>query len=44
MFDKNEEIFKEIKNLVDQAEKSKKDMDVYCEFMKGYILNTSGLN
>lgn len=40
----NEKIIIEITNLVDKAEEFKDDIDVYCEFMKGVILNTSGLN
>ncbi len=41
---KKEKIVVEITNLVGKIENSKKDIDSYCEFMKGVILNTSGLN
>lgn len=41
---KNEKIIVEITNLVDNIENMKDDVDAYCEFMKGIILNTSGLN
>lgn len=41
---KNEKIVVEITNLVDKVEQTQKDIDAYCEFMKGVILNTSGLN
>ena len=41
---KNEKIVVEITNLVDNVEKTQEDIDAYCEFMKGVILNTSGLN
>ena len=41
---KNEKIVVEITNLVDKVEKTQEDIDAYCEFMKGVILNTSGLN
>lgn len=46
MFDdlKKEKIVVEITNLIEKAEETKKDIDAYCEFMKGVILNTSGLN
>ncbi len=46
MFDdlKKEKIVVEITNLIEKAEESQADMDAYCEFMKGVILNTSGLN
>ncbi len=46
MFDdlKKEKIVVEITNLIEKAEETKADMDAYCEFMKGVILNTSGLN
>ena len=38
---KRENIIVEITNLVNKIET---DKDAYCEFMKGVILNTSGLN
>lgn len=41
---KNDKIIVEITNLVDKVEEFKDDIDSYCEFMKGVILNTSGLN
>ena len=41
---KNEKIIVEITNLVEQAENFENDVDAYCDFMKGVILNTSGLN
>ncbi len=41
---KNEEIIVEIVNLVEKIEDYKEDVDAYCEFMKGVILSTSGLN
>ncbi len=41
---KNEEIIVEIVNLVEKIEDYKADVDAYCEFMKGVILSTSGLN
>ncbi len=41
---KNEKIVVEITNLVDKVEKTQEDINAYCEFMKGVILNTSGLN
>ena len=46
MFDdlKNEKIVVEITNLVDKVEKTQEEIGSYCEFMKGVILNTSGLN
>lgn len=46
MFDdlKKEKIVVEITNLIEKAEKAQTDIDSYCEFMKGVILNTSGLN
>ena len=40
----NEKIIVEITNLIEKAEELKDDVDAYCEFMKGVILNTSGLN
>ena len=40
----NDKIIIEITNLVDKAEEFKDDIDAYCEFMKGVILNTCGLN
>lgn len=41
---KNEKIIVEIVNLVENIESIKDDIDSYCEFMKGVILNTSGKN
>lgn len=41
---KNDKIIVEITNLVDKVEEFQEDIDSYCEFMKGVILNTSGLN
>jgi len=41
---KKEEIIVEIVNLVEEIEKYQEDLDAYCEFMKGVILSTSGLN
>lgn len=41
---KKEEIIVEIVNLVENIEAYKEDIDAYCEFMKGVILSTSGLN
>ena len=41
---KNEEIIVEIVNLVEKIEDYKEAVDAYCEFMKGVILSTSGLN
>ena len=41
---KNENIIIEISNLVNNIEKVQEDIDAYYEFMKGVILNTSGLN
>lgn len=38
---KKENIIIDITNLVGNLEP---DADAYCEFMKGVILNTSGLN
>ena len=41
---KDEKIIVDITNLVQKVEKFEEDIDSYCEFMKGVILNTSGLN
>ena len=41
---KNEKIIIEITSLIDNIEVFQEDIDSYCEFMKGVILNTSGLN
>lgn len=41
---KDEKLIVEITNLVDKVEKFEEDIDSYCEFMKGVILNTSGVN
>ena len=41
---KDENIIVDITNLVQKVEKFEEDIDSYCEFMKGVILNTSGIN
>ncbi len=41
---KDEKLIVDITNLVDKVEKFEEDIDAYCEFMKGVILNTSGIN
>lgn len=41
---KNENLIVELTNLIGNVEKMQEDIDTYCEFMKGVILNTSGLN
>lgn len=41
---KNEKLIVEITNLVENVEQMQEEIDAYCEFMKGVILNTSGLN
>lgn len=41
---KKENVIIEMNNLVQKAEEFQKEVDAYCEFMKGVILNTSGLN
>ncbi|CCY62700.1 unknown [Clostridium sp. CAG:967] len=41
---KDEKLIVDITNLVDKVEKFEEDIDSYCEFMKGVILNTSGIN
>lgn len=41
---KDEKIIVHITNLVQKVEKFEEDIDSYCEFMKGVILNTSGIN
>ena len=41
---KDEKIIVDITNLVKKVEKFEEDIDSYCEFMKGVILNTSGIN
>lgn len=41
---KDEKIIVDITNLVQKVEKFEEDIDSYCEFMKGVILNTSGVN
>ena len=41
---KDEKIIVDITNLVQKVEKFEEDIDSYCEFMKGLILNTSGIN
>lgn len=40
----NDRIIVEIRNLVDEAEKIKDDMDLYCEFMRDRLLGLSGAN
>ena len=40
----DEKIIVDITNLVQKVEKFEEDIDSYCEFMKGVILNTSGIN
>ena len=46
MFENNdkEKITKEINSLVDDIEKIKEKVDVYCELMKKMFLSTSNLN
>ncbi len=46
MFEENKKqrIIVDITNLVEEIEQFEEDIDAYCEFMKGVILNTSGLN
>ena len=46
MFENNdkEKITKEINSLVDDIEKIKENVDVYCELMKKMFLITSNLN
>ena len=41
---KNDNVIVEITNLIGNIENIQEDIDSYCEFMKGVILNTSGLN
>lgn len=41
---KNENIIVELKTLIENADSVKDELDSYCEFMKGVILNTSGIN
>ena len=41
---KDEKLIVDITNLVYKVEKFEEDIDSYCEFMKGVILNTSGIN
>lgn len=41
---KDEKIIVDITNLVQKVEKFEEDIDSYCKFMKGVILNTSGIN
>ncbi len=41
---KDEKIIVDITNLVQKVEKFEEEIDSYCEFMKGVILNTSGVN
>jgi len=46
MFEKlnDEKIIVDITNLVNNCENIENDLDAYCQFMKGIILSTSGLN
>ena len=39
-----DDITKEIDNLVENIEKVKENVDIYCELMKKMFLSTSGLN
>lgn len=39
-----EKIFDELKELIDKAQQFEDDRDMYCEFMKGMILNTYSVN
>ncbi len=39
-----DDITKEINNLVENIEKVKENVDIYCELMKKMFLSTSGLN
>ena len=41
---KKDEIIVEIVNLIDNIEDYEEAIDAYCQFMKGVILSTSGLN
>lgn len=41
---KDEKLIVDITNLVNNIEQIEGDIDSYCEFMKGIILNTSGIN
>lgn len=38
------QIIIELKNLIERAETIEEDKDMYCEFMKGIILNTYSVN
>lgn len=38
------QIIIELKNLIERAETIEEDKDMYCEFMKGMILNTYSVN
>ena len=46
MFENNdkEKITKEINSFLDDIEKIKENVDVYCELMKKMFLSTSNLN
>ena len=39
-----DDITKEINNLLENIEKVKENVDIYCELMKKMFLSTSGLN
>lgn len=39
-----DEITREINDLVENIEKVKENVDIYCELMKKMFLSTSGLN
>lgn len=43
---KRRELIEALKSLIEkaEAETSEKDSDIYCEFMKGMILNTYSTN
>ena len=41
---KKEKIIVELKELIKDSEKLDDEIEAYCEFMRGVILNTSGLN
>lgn len=41
---KDEKIIVEIRNLVDDINQAKDDLDMYCEFMKDLFLSGSGRN
>lgn len=41
---KSRQLIKELKSLIEKAESAESDDDIYCEFMKGMILNTYSAN